>query len=149
MSDDAAKSDDDCSVGTASTRSSMCIESDSDDGSDIDEEDNAYENSQDTDDEDDEEFRSHTKAADLSERARGALGEHLKAFQWNLQALTEDNTPVLQKPRPCSGAHALQQGVSNRFADPFQCFAECGGMTLQFVARLAANSNDCYWQHIL
>ena len=27
--------------------------------------------------------------------------------------------------------------------DPFECFSECGGFAPLFVARLAANSNDC------
>ena len=57
VSDDAAPSDDDCSVGASSARSSLQLESDSDDGSDVNEEDNACKNCSDDDDEDNEEFR--------------------------------------------------------------------------------------------
>jgi len=146
VTDDAAPSDDDCSVGTSSARSSMHVESDSDDGSDLDKEDNACENLSDGD-EDEEEFRSHAETEDLSARARGPLGDCLKALQWKFEVVSQDNPPVLQQHRPHAGPHGLRVGVSKRFTDPFACFAERGGMTVQFIARLAANSNDCFWQH--
>jgi len=49
---------------------------------------------------------------------------------------------------PYNGPHGLRIGVSKHFTDLFECFSECGGMTVQFIARLAANSNDYFWQHI-
>jgi len=84
----------------------------------------------------------------LSACARGPLGEHLKAPQWDFEVMTKENVPRLQSHRPCNGPHGLRHGVSSRFADPFECFSECGGMTLQFVARSAVNSNDHFWQHV-
>ena len=143
--EDAAVSDDDCSVGTSSTRSSLNVDSDSDDGDDLDEEDNAYEHH--SDDEEEEEFRPHTESPDLSVKARGPLGAYLKALVWKFELVTQ-STPPVTPHRPCSGDHGLRPGVSRRFCDPLQCFSQCGGMTEQFVARLAANSNDYYWTNI-
>jgi len=145
-SEDAAPSDDDCSIGTSSTRSSKVVDSDSEDGDDLDEEDNAYDQNSDSEHEE-EEFRPHTEAPDLSVRARGSLGDYLKALVWKFEIVTE-NTPSVNPPRPYSGDHGLRPGVSRRFNDPLECFSECGGMTVQFIARLAANSNDYYWTKI-
>jgi len=74
----------------------MHTDSDSDDGSDVNEEDNAYDTNSDVDVQDDEEFRSNTEAPDLPQCARGPLGEYLKALQWNFEVITEQNMPTLQ-----------------------------------------------------
>jgi len=145
-SEDAAPSDDDRSIGASSTRSSRAIDSDSEDGDDLDEEDNAYEQHSDSDN-DEEEFRPHAEAPDLSERARASLGDYLKALVWNFEVVTA-NTPTVNPHRPHSGDHGMRPGVSRRFTDPLKCFSECGGMNVQFIARLAANSNDCCWTKI-
>jgi len=62
VTEDAAASDEDCSLGTSSTRSSMCIESDSDDRCDRDEEDNACQHDCGSDEEDKEESCAQTEA---------------------------------------------------------------------------------------
>ena len=75
----------------------------------------------------------------LTSRARGSSGEWLKALHWSFKVLLETSTPVLQKHRICGGPHGLHLGVSRRVTDPFECFSECGGMPVQFVARFAVS----------
>ena len=142
---DAAHSDDDCSFTTASTRSTLGLDSDSEDGSQLDEEDNLYEAEDDSEEDEEDECRPHVEAPDLSERARGYVGEYLKALQWSFEPVS---TEIKEPYRPYSGPHGLRAGVSEKFNDPFECFSECGGFTSLFVARLAANSNDYYYHHI-
>jgi len=79
VTDDATASDDDRSVGT-SARSSEQLENESDDGGDLDKEDDACEFSCDMD-EDDKEFRPETEVEDLLARARCPVGKCLKALQ--------------------------------------------------------------------
>jgi len=143
---DAANSDDDCSFAAASTRSTIGLDSDSDDGSQLDEEDNLYEAEDDSEEDDDDECRPHVEAPDLSEGARGYLGDYLKALQWKFEPVTD--TAMKEPYRPYSGPHGLRAGASEKFNNPFECFSECGGFTPQFMARLAANSNDYCYHHI-
>jgi len=145
--ENVAESDEDRSVGTASAGSTAQLDSDSNGGIELDEEDNACDDTLDLDAEDEEEFRTHAEAEDLSLRARGRIGDCLKALEWNFELTNEADTP-LQSHRPCCGPHGLRAGASKRFHDPFECFSEVGEMTPQFVARLAANSNDCFCSHI-
>jgi len=142
---DAAESDDDASVTTASTRSTLALDSDSEDGSQLDENDNMHDDYS-SEDELEDDCRPHVEAPDLSERARGFLGQYLKALQWRFEVITD--TTVNEPYRPHTGPHGLRAGVAQKFNDPFECFAECGGFTPAFVARLAANSNDYYHYHI-
>ena len=148
---DAAVSDDNRSISTGTTRSSAALDSDSQDGSDVDEADNAYEVSSssgdDTEEEKEESFCTHTEAPDLSVRARGSFGEYLKGLEWKFEPITE-NTRMREPYRKYSGRHGLKAGMAERFDDPLECLAECGGLTPQFMARLAANSNDYYYHHI-
>jgi len=145
----APYSDEDCATVTTATRTTR-IESDSEDGSELDEEDNAYGPSMsddEVDEEDEEEFRPHTEAPDLSVRARGKLGDYLRALQWKFEAVKAD-TVVPNTHRPYTGPEGIRPGVSSRFTDPMECFSECGGLNSHFIARLAANSNDYYYHHI-
>jgi len=54
---DAANGDDDCSFATASTRSTLGLDSDSDDGSQFDEQDNLCEFQNDSKEEDDDDYQ--------------------------------------------------------------------------------------------
>jgi len=101
---------------------------------------------QSSEDEEDD-CRPHVEAPDLAERARGYLGDYLKALQWKFEVITEP-TSVQETHRQHNGPHGLRAGVASKFNNPFECFSECGGFTPEFVARLAANSNDYYHYHI-
>jgi len=144
---DAAISNDDCSFAAASMRSTLGLDSDSDDVSQLDEQDDLHEHQSDSEEEEDDDCRPHVEAPDLSERARGCLGDHPKASAWKFELVTETNQ-AQEEHRPHSGPHGLRAGVADKFNDPFECFSECGGCAPLFVARLAANSNDCCCHHM-
>jgi len=126
------------------------LDSDSRDGSDLDEEDNAYgdvSSGDDSEEDKEETFRTHVEAPDLSVRARGNFGDYLKGLEWKFEPIT-DSTSMREPYRKYSGRHGLKSGMADRFNDPLECLAECGGLTTQFMARLAANSNDYYYHQI-
>jgi len=117
-----------------------------DDEFDLDEEDNAYSHINDPVHAD-ETRESELETPDLSAKAQGQLGECLKGLHWKFQPVT-NNTTIRPKHRPYSGPAGLKPGVARRFSDPFECLSECGGLTAEFIARLAANSNDYFETHI-
>jgi hypothetical protein len=119
------------------TRSNSDIESVSKDGSELDEEDNMYNpetvnGDSDYDGDDDNEDDPDEGSATSPQ----GLAELLQAIRWNFcvqvdkvkdnDALPEYNGPTGLKPR-----------VASSFDDPFRCLEVCGGITYEFVARLA------------
>ena len=117
-----------------------------DDDCDLDEDDNAYSYINDPAYAD-ETRESELETPDLSAKAQGQMGEYLRGLFWKFEQVTT-NATIRPRHRPYSGPAGLKPGVSRRFCDPFECFSECGGLTAEFVARLAANSNDYFETHI-
>jgi len=98
-----AKSNDDHSVGAASTRFTTQLDSDSNDGSELDEEDNVYKDLNDSDAKDEEKFRTHSEAEDLSLRARDHIVDYLKALEWKFELTTEADRPLQSHMPYCGG----------------------------------------------
>jgi hypothetical protein len=46
------------------------------------------------------------------------------------------------------GTSCLRRGVAQSLSTPFECLGVCGGLSVAFVKRLAAESND-YFHHVL
>ena len=90
---------------------------------------------------------SESEAPDSSAKAQGDLGDCLCGLHWKFEPVTADTT-TRPAHRPCTGSSFPKAGTSRRFNDPFECLAECGGLTPEFVARLVADSNDCFETHI-
>jgi len=117
-----------------------------DDNCDLDEDDNACSCVNDPAHAD-ETHESELETPDSSAKAQGTMVECLRGLHWKFEPVTQDTT-TRPAHRPYTASPFLKPGVSRRFNDPFECLAECGGLTPEFVARLAANSNDCFETHI-
>jgi Transposase IS4 len=139
---------------TRTTRRSQSLESSSDDGDNLDEEDNMYvdnvlsdlddlqDNSDDDDDEDD-----NTVVAGSSQKDSEGLAQFLENIHWNFcaeVALLDEEPPL-----PYNGPSGLKPRVAESFDDPFQCLAICGGLDYDLVCRLARNSNEYVRHHLL
>jgi Transposase IS4 len=137
-------------AGLRSTRSTVDVESASDDGDDLDEEDNIYaEDSSASDDSecevDDED--DNTITASVSGRdAEGGISRMLEEILWNfvLETSFQDD----DAPSPYDGPSGLKPRVAHSFTDPFECLGACGGLDYEFVCRLARNSNEYAKRHL-
>ena len=146
--EDANQSDpeDDRPSRTSRSEPHSLMSDSEDDNCDLDEDDNAYSYINDPAYAD-ETRESELETPDLSAKAQGSMGEYLRGLHWKFEPVTQDTT-TRPAHRPYTGSPFLKPGVSRRFNDPFECLAECGGLTPEFVARLAANSNDYFETHI-
>jgi Transposase IS4 len=130
------------------TRSSLTVDSSSDDGSNLDEEDNIYaegsvsENSlSDSDDEDAEETTAGTNTTE------GGIAQLLQEISWNFANVTD----IQDKDAPSLyiGPNGLKPRVADSFSNPFECLSVCGGLDYDLVCRLARNSNEYARKYLL
>jgi Transposase IS4 len=124
------------------TRRSQDVESSTDDGEDLDEEDNMYVGfDTDTEDEDDDDGEEEPSLT-----SRG-LGELLSDVHWNfcVDVSVDDKNGMSMY----NGPNGLKARASESFNDPFECLAICGGLDYDLVTRLARNSNEYVRQFLL
>jgi Transposase IS4 len=127
------------------------LESDTDDGEDLDEHDNAYqvlppgvlvedleENNQETNPEDLEQNNSNM----------GEIGVALANLQWKFQPAEEGKDPF-EIPDMSTEETGLKEGVADLFTDPFTAMKVLGGFDYAFVSRLTRNSNEYAKRYIL
>jgi hypothetical protein len=120
------------------TRSLLTIESDSDDGDDLVEDDNMYgdPNASDAQAGDSDAESDATSTAGSS---TDVLAQLLSNVEWNF---TEENSIVDDDaPFPYIGPSGLKPGVAESFTNPFECLSLCG-LDYDLVSRLARNSNE-------
>ena len=84
------------------------------------------------------------------EPIEGDLRTIMGELDWKFEELKEGDPPVIDKyqPRNYDGPEGLRRGVGTLFSNPFECLQVVGGLDYSFVANLAANSNEYYWQEI-
>ncbi len=140
------------SLETASShKHRQWLESDSDDGSSIDEHDNTFATAADEDlqptvetvegDEDEDDENEEQKLLDASSLFAGLEFKYAKISD---QSVVED----LDAPADYNGPEGLRPEIIGRIDDPFQALQMCG-LDYRFVARLACNSNNYARKHLL
>ena len=73
----------------------------------------------------------------------------LQQFEWSFEPVEPDSESVQNEgPLPYAGPVGLKPGVAETFTDPLRCLAE-NGLSRDFVARLARNSNEYARKFIL
>jgi hypothetical protein len=135
-----------CSTGRSTT--STTLESDSEDGSDLDENDDAWE-----DDVEEEQVDEDNDDCENDDNDNGSahvplsLAAMLDDLQWKFEEVPfgTNHTP---KQTFYEGTSCLRRGVAQSLTTPFECLGVCGGLSVAFVKRLAAESND-YFHHAL
>jgi len=129
-----------------STCSTHTIDSDSDDGGDLDEDDQRMDNV--CTEDDSQETQAETEE-DVDGIAGSTIFEQLKAPVWNFEVVPE-NTAIdkTEGPMWCNGPIGLKHGVADSFHDPLECLA-ANGLSRAFVARLAQSSNEHTRRHVL
>jgi len=132
-------------TGTRRTRSSDEVESDSDDEYDeLQEEvdptpvmpDSYFETPQDETEE------------DRDCNPDSTIFQMLQQFQWKFEPVDAGIELESEGPLPYDGPVGLKNGVASLFTDPLECLSE-NGLSRDFVARLARNSNEYAKKHIL
>jgi Transposase IS4 len=125
-----------------STRSTLDIESESDDREDLVETDNIYALS----DFGEEDSDDNSEATSTAGSAQGGLAQYLAEINWNFreEASVEDN----DAPFSYMGPSGLKLGVAESFTDPFECLSTCG-LDYDLVSRLARNSNEYARRYLL
>jgi Transposase IS4 len=134
-------------LAVSRTRSSLTLESDSDDGDDLDEEDNIYDESDLVNRRNEDDSDSDSDASTSTASSVGGLGQFLNEVKWEFTCDT--NTEDEDAPFPYSGPCGLKPRVSESFSDPFECLAVCGGLDYDLVSRLARNSNEYAHRYLL
>ena len=108
------------------------VESDTDDGSELNEDDNAADG--------DDDHNSDLEEVDDSTE-HGDLNDLLKAVVWDYDEL-EDTEEFADDTAPSFYDGPIgNKRVNSLFQDPFECL-KLAGLSYEFVARLAASSND-------
>jgi Transposase IS4 len=126
------------------TRSMETVESFSEDGDDLDEEDNMYlDDISDIEDYDSDGEEEETTAGNNG----SGLEQFLKDLQWNFCVGKE--VADREAPSPYIGPSGLKPNVAASFKDPFECLAVCGGLDFDLVCRLARNSNEYARKYLL
>ena len=124
------------------------VESDSDEGLELDEEDNAYvplpAGTLPEDIESDEE----EEAAEDMQQPTTESGARLAELQWKFTPVST-NGSLFDTPVMSTEETRLKEGIAEQFADPFGAIKVLGGFSYPFVARLTRNSNDYAVRHIL
>jgi len=129
-----------------STRSNDVVDSDSDNGDNLDEDDRGVDNVCTEDD-------SPETQAETEEDIGGVEGctifELLSKPQLNFEVVPE-NVPILdvEGPMPYNGPTGLKPGVAESFNDPLECLA-VNGLNQSFVAHLAQSSNEYTRRYLL
>ena len=120
--------------GRRATRNNLLqtVESDTEDGTDLDENDNAQ-------DGDDGHLSDIEEVDDSTEH--GDLNDLLKAVVWNYDDLESDDEFQDEAAPSFYDGPVGNKRVNNLFNDPFECLT-IAGLSYEFVARLAASSND-------
>lgn len=123
------------------TRAANDADSSSDDGEDLDEEDNMYEyDPVDAvmDDSDNEPDPDDDKT--LENTGHSSLKDMLDDLLWNFTYEVSVDDPDC--PAPYVGPMGLKPGVAASFSNPFECLGACGGLDYDLVTQLTRNSND-------
>lgn len=144
------------SSNSNSTRASLrsdpgsSVESETDDGDDLDEEDNAYQVlPPGTLPEDLDENNEEPNPEDIDGQSNtGDIGALIANLQWKYRAIA-DNESVYPTASLCDSETGLKPGISRRFKDPFNAMKVLGGFDYTFVARVTSNSNEYAKQFIL
>jgi Transposase IS4 len=129
------------------TRSFLSIDSSSDDGDNLDEEDNIYAESLSLDDGSDK-YISDDDAVSRS-NSRVGVGSLLQDITWNYSSVSTAMVEDKEAPSPYIGPSGLKPRVAESFSNPFECLAVCGGLDYDLVCRLASNSNEYARKHLL
>ena len=136
---------------TTMTHPTMTVESESDEGSDFDEEENAYTYASELPDflswgPDDESSSDEDYVPNNVQRC--PMSRLLDNLAWQFQEV-QANDPTVKDDDyyEFEGTSRLKDGIAESFSDPFEALMG-SGLTYEFVARLAANSNDYYYKHI-
>jgi hypothetical protein len=129
-----------CSTGHSTT--SATLESDAEDGSDLDENDDAWEDDvvEEQVDEDDDDCENDDND-NGSVHVPLSLAAMLDDLQWKFEEVSKgtNHTP---KQTLYEGTSCLRHGVAQSLSTPFECLGICGGLFVAFVKQLAAESND-------
>jgi Transposase IS4 len=130
------------------TRRQQDIESSSDDGEDLDEEDNIYEQNDDNEEYDADDSDSCDNSEVPTSTTGKGLDQLLDEVHWNfcVGAAAEEDRDALSD---YNGPSGLKPRVSESFNTPFECLAVCGGLDYDLVSRLTRNSNEYARQHLL
>ena len=120
------------------------IESDTDDGDELDENDNAYipllpgQTVEDVDNEND----GQDNPEDVEGTSNlGDIGTRIANLQWKYREAREGETVAFEVPELSREETRLKEGVADKFSDPFTALKVLGGFDIEFVSRLARNSN--------
>ena len=133
------------------------VESDTDDGSDVDEERPGWRVNHDDDEEElnpqnfyQSETEDETPDDDDPSQplpTQSCMAAHVKKLKWKFEQIT-NNTTVKDTYYEYEGPTGLKEGVAESFQTPFECVAACGGLNYDLVSRLAIKSNNYFKDHI-
>jgi len=136
---------------TTMTHPTMTVESDSDEGSEMNEYENACSYASDDPElltwgPDDESSSDEECRPNGLPRVR--MSQLLDNIEWKFNAV-EGNDPAIKDDDyyEYEGTASLKPGIAESFGDPFEALMT-SGLTYEFMARLAANSNDYYHKDI-
>ena len=86
---------------------------------------------------------------DTDGNPQSSVFQMLQQFEWKFQEMQPDNNSVTHEgPEPYDGPIGLKPGIAESFTDPSACLA-VNGLSRDFVARLARNSNEYAKKYIL
>jgi hypothetical protein len=129
------------------TRNSVDIDSASDDGDNLDEDDNTYAQADNSvasdhvsDDDDDEDDELTISAGASSDRDGAGICKMIEDIHWNF--LNEATVEDKDAPSTYNGPSGLKPRVAESFNDPFECLSICGGLDYELVCNLTRNSNE-------
>jgi len=132
------------------------VESDSDEGESVGKNDNAYSfhHGWDADDKGGNESSSEEATAvlpviELPSGPQKRMCDRLKELKWDFQPVSANDATVKDVDYyALTNGPCLKEGVASSFSDPFDAFCRVGGLSYEFVARIAANSNDYHHTQI-
>jgi len=127
-----------------------------DEGESVDKNDNAcsFQHDRDADDKGGNSSSSDKEAAvlpviELPSGPQKRMCDHLKELKWDFQPASAIDATVKDiEYYPFTNKSSLKEGVASSFSDLFDTFCRVGGLSCEFVVRIAANSNDHYHAQI-
>jgi hypothetical protein len=125
------------------------VDSDSDAGEDLDEEDNIYMHASASEDDDGRDVDAEDISMSASNNKKaGGIAEMLSGIHWKFCCNTK-NVVDHDPPMQYNGPSGLKPRIANSFLDPFECVGLCGGLDYEFVTCLARKSNEYARKHLL
>ncbi|CAB9500921.1 expressed unknown protein [Seminavis robusta] len=117
-------------------------DSDSDDGDDLNEYDDAFDTARMAEDCDSDDDIYEIQATDATTIAKDdTYGKLAQKLQWKFQSVTSEDVPFTERKNMRKGDTKLKPGVGDRWKDPFECFQRAG-CSRGFVTALTRESND-------